>query len=388
MYVIIVGAGRVGLNLAQSLIREGLNVTIIENDSTISEEVAEQINAMVIHGDATSVQVLEDADITDADVLVAATGHDTVNLLTSVLSQNYDNIKKIIARVNDLDHVNAFKRVGIDRDNVYMIGLNCGGTVRPAVAEEMIRLFYELDPEDIVSEEINKGKFIVELKDGSEKSIKMDDLEDEGYGRRENCQRCELKIPRKADIACGNWGSSKGYTFVEINTPRGEELVQYAIDNEYIEVKKPSEKQLVIRSKIEQVMKKMAKRTQKKYLETEFTKEEKEDILNRCIKCFRCRDVCPVCNCVTCSMEKEEFKEHPSQKPDPLLMHGIRLGHMAFSCINCGQCDDACPMEIPVSRLFQNVQLKYTKDTGYVSGVSENKPPMYSGEKEKIIEGE
>ncbi len=280
------------------------------------------------------------------------------------------------------------KRVGIDRDNVYMIGLNCGGTVRPAVAEEMIRLFYELDPEDIVSEEINKGKFIVELKDGSEKSIKMDDLEDEGYGRRENCQRCELKIPRKADIACGNWGSSKGYTFVEINTPRGEELVQYAIDNEYIEVKKPSEKQLVIRSKIEQVMKKMAKRTQKKYLETEFTKEEKEDILNRCIKCFRCRDVCPVCNCVTCSMEKEEFKEHPSQKPDPLLMHGIRLGHMAFSCINCGQCDDACPMEIPVSRLFQNVQLKYTKDTGYVSGVSENKPPMYSGEKEKIIEGE
>lgn len=75
------------------------------------------------------------------------------------------------------------KRVGIDRDNVYMIGLNCGGTVRPAVAEEMIRLFYELDPEDIVSEEINKGKFIVELKDGSEKSIKMDDLEDEGYGR-------------------------------------------------------------------------------------------------------------------------------------------------------------------------------------------------------------
>ena len=94
MYVIIVGAGRVGLNLAQSLIREGLNVTIIENDSTISEEVAEQINAMVIHGDATSVQVLEDADITDADVFVAATGHDTVNLLTSVLSQNYDNIKK------------------------------------------------------------------------------------------------------------------------------------------------------------------------------------------------------------------------------------------------------------------------------------------------------
>ncbi|MDD6285569.1 MAG: TrkA family potassium uptake protein [Methanobacteriaceae archaeon] len=114
MYVIIVGAGRVGLNLAQSLVREGLNVTIIEHDPTKSEEVAETINAMVIQGDATSVNVLENAGIIDADVFVAATGHDSVNLLTSVLCQKYDNIKKIIARVNDLEHIDAFKQVGVD----------------------------------------------------------------------------------------------------------------------------------------------------------------------------------------------------------------------------------------------------------------------------------
>lgn len=114
MYVIIVGAGRVGLNLSQSLIREGINVTLIENDEVISEEVAEQVNAMVMHGDATSVPVLESADISEADVFVAATGKDTVNLLAAVLSKNYPNIKKTIARVNDLDHEQAFKNVGID----------------------------------------------------------------------------------------------------------------------------------------------------------------------------------------------------------------------------------------------------------------------------------
>lgn len=114
MYVIIVGAGRVGLNLAQSLVREGLNVTIIDHDEIVSEEVAEQVDAMVIHGDATSVQVLEDADIADADVFVAATGKDTVNLLTAVLSKGYSNISKVIVRVNDLGHVDAFKSVGID----------------------------------------------------------------------------------------------------------------------------------------------------------------------------------------------------------------------------------------------------------------------------------
>jgi len=114
MYVIIVGAGRVGLNLADSLIREEISVTIIEDDSTISEEVAEHTKAMVINGDATSVQVLEDADISDADVFVAVTGDDKVNLLAAVLSQSYENIKKTIVRLNDLEHEKAFKNVGID----------------------------------------------------------------------------------------------------------------------------------------------------------------------------------------------------------------------------------------------------------------------------------
>lgn len=114
MYVIIVGGGRVGLNLSESLMREDINVTIIESDLIVSEELAEETEAMVIHGDATTVQVLEDADIANADVFVAATGNDSINMLTCVLSQNYDNITKIIARVNDLDHVDSFKKVGID----------------------------------------------------------------------------------------------------------------------------------------------------------------------------------------------------------------------------------------------------------------------------------
>ncbi|MCD7782136.1 MAG: TrkA family potassium uptake protein [Methanosphaera sp.] len=114
MYVIIVGAGRVGLKLTQSLVQEGLNVTVIEENENIVEDVAHEVNAMVIQGDATSVKVLEDADISDADVFVAVTGKDTVNLLTCVLSMSYNNISKTISRVNDLDHIKAFKNAGID----------------------------------------------------------------------------------------------------------------------------------------------------------------------------------------------------------------------------------------------------------------------------------
>lgn len=311
-------------------------------------------------------------------------------IMTSYLIAQYLKDEKIAVTTKACDLMaidEIIKRKGINRDNIFIIGLNCGGTVNPLTAEKMIQLYYDVDPKRVVSEEISKGKFIIELDDGEEKEVKIDDLEDEGYGRRNNCQRCELKIPRKADIACGNWGSSKGYTFVEINTPRGEEIVQNAIDKGYIETKEASEKQVAIRSKIEKVMKKMAKKKQKTQLEKEYpTPEEFNSILTRCIKCYRCRDVCPICNCKTCSLEKEHLQQEDYEKPDPLLMHGIRLSHMAFSCINCGQCEDVCPMDIPLAKMYQKVQLRYREETGYVAGCSDDKAPMFSGLKEEITE--
>lgn len=326
---------------------------------------------------------------TDPDELIKTAGslHCAPTMISDIIARHLKD-EKIAVTTKPCDAMaidEIIKRCGINRDNVYMIGLNCGGTVQPIVAEKMIKLFYDIDPEEVVSEEINKGKFIVELADGTEKSVKIDDLEDEGYGRRENCQRCELKIPRKADVACGNWGSSKGYTFVEINTPKGEQLIQNAIDNGYIEAKEASEKQIKIRKKVENIMIKMAKKTQKKQLIKEYP-DEMSEIFTRCLKCYRCRDVCPVCNCKVCSLEKPYYEEDPFAEPDPLMLHAIRMGHMAFSCINCGQCEDVCPMEIPLSKIFQKVQLRYREETGYVSGVTEDKPMMYSGEKEEIVE--
>ena len=47
----------------------------------------------------------------------------------------------------------------------------------------------------------------METADGEEKGFGIEDLEEDGMGRRENCQRCNLKIPSNADLALGNWGS-------------------------------------------------------------------------------------------------------------------------------------------------------------------------------------
>lgn len=275
------------------------------------------------------------------------------------------------------------KRHQINSEKLYKIGLNCGGTVMPITARKMIELFYEVNPEQVVKEEIDKGKFTIELKDGSHKSVKIDELEEKGYGRRVNCQMCELMIPRNADIACGNWGAEEGWTFIEIITEKGKKLMENSKNGGYIDVKTPSEKDIAIRDKIENIMIKLSIKFQDKYMNKEFSAPDKwDEYWNRCIKCYACRDACPLCYCRECELEKDIYKDDSQNPPDPLTFQGVRMSHMSFSCINCGQCEDVCPMEIPLTIKYSKMQKIYQNRTGFIAGVSEELPPIYSPEKE------
>jgi trk system potassium uptake protein TrkA len=113
MYIVIMGGGRVGLRLAISLVKVGLDVTLIENDSDLCSNAASELDAMVICGNGTDIKTLLEANIADADVFVAATGNDEANLLSCILVKYY-KIPKVIARVSNPDHDEAFRKVGID----------------------------------------------------------------------------------------------------------------------------------------------------------------------------------------------------------------------------------------------------------------------------------
>jgi trk system potassium uptake protein TrkA len=113
MYVVIMGGGKMGSSLASLLVSDGHDVTLIENDQGLCNIASSELDAMIICGSGTNGKVLEEANIEDADVFVAATGNDEVNLLSCILVNEY-NIPKIIARVSDITHSHAFKEVGID----------------------------------------------------------------------------------------------------------------------------------------------------------------------------------------------------------------------------------------------------------------------------------
>ena len=113
MYVIIMGGGRVGLALANLLIDNGEDITLIESDETLCSEIATELDALVICGNGTNSKLLDETNIEDADYFIATTGNDEANLLSCILVRKY-NVPNIIARVSNPDHEEAFKEVGID----------------------------------------------------------------------------------------------------------------------------------------------------------------------------------------------------------------------------------------------------------------------------------
>lgn len=131
------GLGRVGLSLANLLIDDGYDLTLIDDNEALCNEAAAELDALVICGNGTNSKLLEETNIEDADFFIATTGNDEANLLSCILVRKYD-VPNIIARVSNPDHEEAFKEVGID--NVISPEITAAGfleklVTRPNVAD-------------------------------------------------------------------------------------------------------------------------------------------------------------------------------------------------------------------------------------------------------------
>lgn len=101
MRVIVTGGGAVGQHLSADLAARGHEVTLIEQHKSIVEKLREEIpEVKVILGDACEPWVLEDAELSSADVVVAATGDDEDNLVTALLAKQEFGVPRVLARVN------------------------------------------------------------------------------------------------------------------------------------------------------------------------------------------------------------------------------------------------------------------------------------------------
>lgn len=133
MYVIIVGGGRTGMQLAKTLITEGQTVKVIENRPAILERLQIELPpGSVVAGDGSSPAILEKAGIEKAQVLAAVTGNDEDNLVITTLARFEFRIPRTIARVNNPKNAWLFnEEMGVD------VALNQTDILAKMVAEEM-----------------------------------------------------------------------------------------------------------------------------------------------------------------------------------------------------------------------------------------------------------
>ena len=114
MYIVIVGGGRIGFNLAQKLIQDKHAVAIIEKDKARCEGMSQNLDAMVINGDGCEPRYLEDAEVARADVVAAVTADDEDNLVICQLSKEIFGVRRTVARVNNPKNERIFTELGVD----------------------------------------------------------------------------------------------------------------------------------------------------------------------------------------------------------------------------------------------------------------------------------
>jgi len=104
MKAVVVGAGRLGQQIADALCVSQNQVTLVEADRRVAERIKGGSRAHVIFGDAADPTILEEAGALKADVLVAVAGEDQVNLVVSLLAKRHFDVPRVVARVNDPDN--------------------------------------------------------------------------------------------------------------------------------------------------------------------------------------------------------------------------------------------------------------------------------------------
>lgn len=114
MYLIIVGGGKIGHFLAKRLSADQHTVVLIEKNKKVCEDLAKDLDVVVLHGNGCEPYYLEEAGVSRADVVAAVTGNDEDNLIIAQIAKEKFHVHRTVARVNDPKNEHVFNVLGVD----------------------------------------------------------------------------------------------------------------------------------------------------------------------------------------------------------------------------------------------------------------------------------
>jgi len=287
-------------------------------------------------------------DPQDAEKVVAVSYYPcSLAKLAAMYSDKNKKTGVVVRTCDARSMVELAKRQQLDLESFYIVGIECYGVVKNRDENQEIYIF----PNE------------VEI-DGQLKHLDEDYL-------APHCRRCEYPIPTMTDVAYRI--ESNGKAFVTANTEKGRAILTAAnISSEegrQTDVTTIKERAAQWQEQDFGEIKKMEPHERLSYWLSQFDK---------CIKCYGCRNSCPLCYCGDCYLCPERLLVRGYELPPETLFHITRLVHVGDSCCNCGQCEAACPMEIPLSKLFHMLSKELSSIFGYEPGFDINSLPPIS----------
>ncbi|MFW9894238.1 MAG: Coenzyme F420 hydrogenase/dehydrogenase, beta subunit C-terminal domain [Candidatus Thorarchaeota archaeon] len=253
----------------------------------------------------------------------------------------------------------------VNLDNLFIIGIEDRGLL-PKAGREM-RSIKDVDPTKIVKEKVGDNGLIVKLDDGSTKELKL--------SVAENCLRCYRKIPVVADLTVSDLGIpiDSEEIILKVYSEKGNDILEKSgigKNSLSTDIKNTHTK------KYNDIIEK-AKEKRAKDLEEwdKLSQEEKIVELLKCTMCNTCIRGCPVCYCVDCILQKKR----KDKTIDKVTYQLTRIAHDADRCVECGNCDNNCPQNIPLSLYFQSLNEAFKEKFNYEAGMSLEDIPFRSG---------
>lgn len=272
----------------------------------------------------------------------------------------------LIARPCDtraLIELSKIKQVNLD--NLFIIGIEDRGMTLNVSRE--LRSEKDLDTTKIVKEKITDDGLLFLLDDGKTKQV--------GIEIADNCSRCIRKQPIIADISISDIGIpiEDENIILKVHSDAAGEL----IDKSGIKAEKlPSDIKKAHEDKMAEILKTAEEKRAKDLEEwNKLSQKEKLEQLQKCTMCGMCIRGCPVCYCVDCILQKKRKEKNI----DNVSYQLTRIAHVADRCVECGNCANNCPMNIPLSLIFQSLNEQFQKEFKYRAGESVEDTPFRSG---------